>query len=98
MLVTSTWEVPGPSAADFGKMFLNYFGGLSKPSDVEPIVGSHSDCGLKPELSLSIGMIHVNVHPKFFAGKEIESEPPNSKNCRTHAVRITEVTKYYSAN
>ena len=90
MLVTSTWEVLGPSAADFIKMFLNYSGGFIEPSGVEPVVRGHFDCGLQPELCLSVGMIHVDMHPRLFTGKEIEAEPTDAKNGRTHVDRITE--------
>jgi hypothetical protein len=90
MLVTSTWEVLGPSAADFIKVFLNYSCGLVEPGSVEPIVRGHFDGGLQPELCLSVGMIHVDMHPTLFAGKEVEAEPTDAKNGRTHVVRITE--------
>jgi hypothetical protein len=85
MLVTSTWEVLSPGAADFIKVFLNYSCRLVEPSDVEPIVGGHFDGGLQPELGLSVAMIHVDMHPRLFAGKEIEAEPTHAKNGRTHA-------------
>ena len=85
MLVTSTWEVLGPSAADFIKVFLNYSYGVVEPGGVEPIVGGHFNGRLQPELCLSVGMIHVDMHPRLFAGKEVEAEPTDAKNGRTHA-------------
>ena len=75
-------------------MFLNYSGGFVEPSGVEPIVGGHVDGGLQPELRLSVGMIHVDMHPRLFTGKEVEAKPTDAKNGRTHVVRITETAPF----
>jgi hypothetical protein len=35
-------------------------------------------------------MLDMDVRPPLFTGEEIESEPANTQNCRTHPYRIAD--------
>src|SRR5258708_9490291 len=44
---------------------------------------------LKPELSLAVRTLHVNVHPGLFSREKVKSKAPIAENCGTHGCPIT---------
>src|SRR5258708_2066936 len=44
---------------------------------------------LKPELSLAVRTLHMNVHPGLFSREKVKSKAPIAENCGTHGCPIT---------
>ena len=66
-------------------VFLYQFLRLCEALGLEAIVRVKCHGWLDPELGLAFGMLHMHVRPRLFARKELESEPLDAEDRRTHA-------------
>ena len=83
-LVTATGEVLVPGATDFINVLLDKLQRLIQSRRVQAIVRGELYRRFDPELGLSVGMIHVDVHSWLFAREKVEPKSSNAKNRWTH--------------
>jgi hypothetical protein len=74
--------------ADFIQVLLNQFLGFYKSLGLETVVRMKFYFWLDPELGLALGMLHMHVRPRFLAREEVEPEPLDAQDRRTHSDRI----------
>jgi hypothetical protein len=71
--------------ADFIGVYLDQcLSGPKLPLTQTSIV-RHLDSRLNPELCLSVGAMHMHVHPRLLAREKVEAETSFAKDCRAHA-------------
>ena len=90
MLVTSTWEVLRPGAADFIQVLLNQILSFGNLLRLEAVVRVEFNSRFDPELRLPVSMLNMDMRPPFFSREEIKAEPSNAQDCRAHIYRIPE--------
>jgi len=53
---------------------------------VQAVILRQFNRGLKPELRLPVGVMHMHMKPGFLAREEKEPESVFAKNCRAHGL------------
>jgi len=71
-----------PGSADVIFVFPDQCLGRPNLAVVQGVILRQFDLGLKPELCLSVGAMHVHMKPGFLAGEEKEPETIFAQDCR----------------
>ena len=88
--MTSAGEVLCPGGADFIEVLLDQCLNFRNLLWLEAEVRRQLDGRIDPELRFAVSMLNVNVRPQFLAGKEIEPEPFDPQDRRTHKASIAQ--------
>jgi len=89
-LVTSGTEVFSPGPADFVDMRLHQLPRRLQVALAHADILRRFDARLNPKFRFSVSTLHVDVHPRLFAGKEIEAITGLSEYRRTHPISFAQ--------
>jgi len=89
-LVTSTREVLRPGAADFIQVLLDQFPGFCNLLHFQPVVRVEFNSWFDPELCFAVGMLDMDMRSRLLTREEVEPEPSNAQDGRTHPYKIAD--------
>jgi hypothetical protein len=71
-------------------VFLNQFLSIGESLGLQAVVRVQFHGRFDPELGLALGVLHMHVRPWLLAREEVEPEPLDAQDRRTHSDRIAQ--------